>query len=196
MEEGPRQAQPLALAAGEGAAQLAHRGVVALGQAFNKLVHRGHPAGPGDFFVGGVQLGDAQVGPDAVMEQVYEGVVRRYPDFDVRNYGYTHLDTFVENNVSGVKVYTDENGVTKLTLVDDREEIDTFAYEYMTGRGYKIDDMAELLDAIRSRFPGFAMENYGYHTDYGFILSFSKFEIWENKGIKMKRTFKLSESGE
>lgn len=66
----------------------------------------------------------------------------------------------------------------------------------MTGRGYKIDDMAELLDAIRSRFPGFAMENYGYHTDYGFILSFSKFEIWENKGIKMKRTFKLSESGE
>lgn len=130
------------------------------------------------------------------MEQVYEGVVRRYPDFDVRNYGYTHLDTFVENNVSGVKVYTDENGVTKLTLVDDREEIDTFAYEYMTGRGYKIDDMAELLDAIRSRFPGFVMENYGYHTDYGFILSFSKFEIWENKGIKMKRTFKLSESGE
>lgn len=135
-------------------------------------------------------------GRDAVMEQVYEGVVRRYPDFDVRNYGYTHLDTFVENNVSGVKVYTDENGVTKLALVDDREEIDTFAYEYMTGRGYKIDDMAELLDAIRSRFPGFAMENYGYHTDYGFILSFSKFEIWENKGIKMKRTFKLSESGE
>ena len=124
-------------------------------------------------------------GRDAVMEQVYEGVVRRYPDFDVRNYGYTHLDTFVENNVSGVKVYTDENGVTKLTLVDDREEIDTFAYEYMTGRGYKIDDMAELLDAIRSRFPGFAMENYGYHTDYGFILSFSKFEIWENKGIKI-----------
>ena len=78
-------------------------------------------------------------GRDAVMEQVYEGVVRRYPDFDVRNYGYTHLDTFVENNVSGVKVYTDENGVTKLTLVDDREEIDTFAYEYMTCLLYTSD---------------------------------------------------------
>lgn len=135
-------------------------------------------------------------GRDADMEQVYDGVVRRYPDFDVRNYGYTHLDTFVENNVAGARVYIDEKGVTRLALIDDREEIDTFAYEYMTGRGYKIDDMAELFDAIRDRFPGFSMENYGYHTEYGFILSFSKFEIWENKGIKMKRTFKLSGSGE
>ena len=98
--------------------------------------------------------------------------------------------------MAGARVYIDEKGVTRLVLIDDREEIDTFAYEYMTGRGYKIDDMAELFDAIRDRFPGFAMENYGYHTEYGFILSFSKFEIWENKGIKMKRTFKLSGSGE
>jgi len=52
--------------------------------------------------------------------------------------------------------------------------------------------MAELIDALREKFPGFTMENYGYHTDYGFILSFSRFQIWENKGIKMKRSFKLS----
>lgn len=132
------------------------------------------------------------MGEDVKLEQVYKSLIRRYPDFDVRNYGYTHLSTFVKKNVSGVQVVNDDCGGSCIKIVDDRKNIDDFAYEYVAGRGYTIDDMAELIDALRERFPGFAMENYGYHTDYGFILSFSRFQIWENKGIKMKRSFKLS----
>ena len=132
------------------------------------------------------------MGEDVKLEQVYKSLIRRYPDFDVRNYGYTHLSTFVKKNVSGVQVVNDDCGGSCIKIVDDRKNIDDFAYEYVAGRGYTIDDMAELIDALRERFPGFAMENYGYHTDYGFILSFSRFQIWENNGIKMKRSFKLS----
>lgn len=132
------------------------------------------------------------MGEDVKLEQVYKSLIRRYPDFDVRNYGYTHLFTFVKKNVSGVQVVNDDCGGSCIKIVDDRKNIDDFAYEYVAGRGYTIDDMAELIDALREKFPGFAMENYGYHTDYGFILSFSRFQIWENKGIKMKRSFKLS----
>lgn len=132
------------------------------------------------------------IGEDVKLEQVYKSLIRRYPDFDVRNYGYTHLSTFVKKNVSGVQVVNDDCGGSCIKIVDDRKNIDDFAYEYVAGRGYIIDDMAELIDALREKFPGFAMENYGYHTDYGFILSFSRFQIWENKGIKMKRSFKLS----
>lgn len=132
------------------------------------------------------------MGEDVKLEQVYKSLIRRYPDFDVRNYGYTHLSTFVKKNVSGVQIVNDDCGGSCIKIVDDRKNIDDFAYEYVAGRGYTIDDMAELIDALRQRFPGFAMENYGYHTDYGFILSFSRFQIWENKGIKMKRSFKLS----
>lgn len=132
------------------------------------------------------------MGEDVKLEQVYKSLIRRYPDFDVRNYGYTHLSTFVKKNVSGVQIVNDDCGGSCIKIVDDRKNIDDFAYEYVAGRGYTIDDMAELIDALRERFPGFAMENYGYHTDYGFILSFSRFQIWENKGIKMKRSFKLS----
>ena len=132
------------------------------------------------------------MGEDVKLEQVYKSLIRRYPDFDVRNYGYTHLSTFVKKNVSGVQVVNDDCGGSCIKIVDDRKNIDDFAYEYVAGRGYTIDDMAELIDALREKFPVFAMENYGYHTDYGFILSFSRFQIWENKGIKMKRSFKLS----
>ena len=136
------------------------------------------------------------MGEDVNLEQVYKSLIRRYPDFDVRNYGYTHLSTFVKKNVSGVQIVNDDCGGSCIKIVDDRKNIDDFAYEYVAGRGYTIDDMAELIDALREKFPGFAMENYGYHTDYGFILRFSRFQIWENKGIKMKRSFKLSSRSE
>lgn len=136
------------------------------------------------------------MGANADMEQVYKSLIRKYPDFDVRNYGYTHLSTFVKKNVTGVEVTNGDRGDTYLKIVDDRKSIDEFAYEYVADRGYMIDDMAELIDALREKFPGFAMENYGYHTEYGFILSFSRFQIWENKGIKMKRSFKLSSKTE
>lgn len=132
------------------------------------------------------------MGMNIGMEQVYQSLIRRYPDFDVRNYGYTHLSTFVEKNVTGVEVVSDDSGETHIRIIDDRKCIDDFAYEYVAERGYTLDDMSELLTALQEEFPGFSMENYGYHTDYGFILSFSRFQIWENKGIKMKRSFKLS----
>lgn len=132
------------------------------------------------------------LGQDATLAQISDSIGRKHPDFDVRNYGYAHLAIFIKENVAGTDVYTDEDGISRVNIFNDRTDIDAFAYEYMTGRGYQIDDMAELLDALGERFPGFAMENYGYHTDYGFILSFPKFEIWENKGVKMKRSFRLS----
>ena len=106
------------------------------------------------------------MGENVKLEQVYKSLIRRYPDFDVRNYGYTHLSTFVKKNVSGVQVVNDDCGGSCIKIVDDRKNIDDFAYEYVAGRGYTIDDMAELIDALREKFPGFAMENYGYHTDF------------------------------
>jgi hypothetical protein len=133
-------------------------------------------------------------GVQAKAETVVEAVKRRYPDFDVRNYGYTHLDEFLRENVKDVSTFVNPEGELCLELIEKREEIEKFSYDYLSSRGYKVDDMAELISALEEEFEGFAIENYGYLTDYGFVLSFSKFEIWNNKGIKMKRSFKLAEN--
>lgn len=133
------------------------------------------------------------VGEDADEHAVYSELLRRCPDFDVRNYGCRYFDTFVRDRVSGVTVSrADGESRNVLRLIDDRGRLECFVYDYMAKRDYRIDDMKELLSAIAEEFPGFAMSNYGYHTDYGFILSFSKLEIDGYKGVKMKRTFKLS----
>lgn len=137
------------------------------------------------------------IGEEADEHAVYSELLRRCPDFDVRNYGCRYFDTFVRNRVSGVTVSrTDGETRNVLHLIDDRGRLESFVYDYMAKRNYRIDDMKELLSAIAEEFPGFAMSNYGYHTDYGFILSFSKLEIDGYKGVKMKRTFKLSENVE
>ena len=133
------------------------------------------------------------IGSEADASQVYEGIMRKYPDFDVRNYGYTHFATLVQQNVPGTIVQTDESDKLVIKVIDDRDVVEKFIYTYMTEKKYKIDDMAELFGALEAEFPGFAIENYGYHSDYGFILSFSKLSIYGNKGVQMKRTFKLSE---
>lgn len=132
------------------------------------------------------------IGSEADASQVYEGIIRKYPDFDVRNYGYTHFATLVQQNVPGTIVQTDDSGKLVIKVIDDRDTVEKFIYAYMTEKKYKIDDMTELLGALEAEFPGFTIENYGYHSDYGFVLSFSKLSIYGNKGVQMKRTFKLS----
>ena len=92
-------------------------------------------------------------------------------------------------------IYTEVVAGEKCTaaVVGMDDVVEKFIYTYMTEKKYKIDDMTELFGALEAEFPGFAIENYGYHSDYGFILSFSKLSIYGNKGVQMKRTFKLSE---
>ena len=69
MEEGPRQAQALAFPAREGIPQLAHGGIIALGQAHDEVVNRRLAAGLLDLGIGGVPFGDAQIAADGIVEE-------------------------------------------------------------------------------------------------------------------------------
>ena len=66
VQERPRHADALPLAAGKGAAQLAHGGVVALGQAADKVIQRGLFAGSLHLFLRGIALCDADVVADGI----------------------------------------------------------------------------------------------------------------------------------
>lgn len=74
---------------------------------------------------------------------------------------------------------------------ENREQVERFITAYLSERENKVEDMTELLDALAEHFAHFDIRNYGYTTDIAFILSFPKLEIYENKGVKLKRTFQL-----
>ena len=70
MQKCPRHADALPLAAGKGAAQLAHRGVVALGQAADKVIQRSLFAGGFHFFLRSIALCNADVVADGIRKQL------------------------------------------------------------------------------------------------------------------------------
>jgi hypothetical protein len=123
-------------------------------------------------------------------ENLSRELLRRYHEFDIANYGYSYFETFVEEVMDGI--YTEmENGSLVLRKTDDRNTVEQFIYTYLAARENKIEDMDELLKALEEEFKGFNIKNYGYGTDIGFILSFPKLEIYNNKGVKLRQTFKL-----
>ena len=76
-------------------------------------------------------------------------------------------------------------------MIDDRENVEHFITAYLSERNNKIDDMQELFDALSEEFERFDTRNYGYASDIAFLLSFPKLEIYNNKGVKLKQSFKL-----
>lgn len=117
---------------------------------------------------------------------LYQALCTRYHEFDVRNYGFTSLEALIHAHVSGV---TAEKGQIK--LVDNKERVESFIYSYLGQRDNKIEDMDELEAALKAEFPDFDTKNYGYRLFMAFLLSFPKLEIYNNKGVKLKQSFKL-----
>ncbi len=123
-------------------------------------------------------------------EQIYDRLLAGFHEFDIANYGYTHFEAFVSSLIEQI-VLKQENGKLTVHLADNRDDIESYMVKYLTARENKIDDMQILLDALAEEFEHFDIKNYGYTSDIAFILSFPKFEIFDNKGVKLKQTFKL-----
>ena len=70
VEERSGQTQPLPLSAGQAVAQLGNLRIIALGQACDKIMDGGLFAGHDNLLVGGIQLGQAQIIADGIVEQV------------------------------------------------------------------------------------------------------------------------------
>lgn len=70
MEKRPGKANPAAALRRTGCRQFAHRRVIPPGQRHDKVMNGRLFAGGNDLGIGGIQLGNAQIIPNAVMEQV------------------------------------------------------------------------------------------------------------------------------
>lgn len=123
-------------------------------------------------------------------EDIVGGLQNLHPEFDVRNYGYNSIYEMIKVNMPDINIIK-ENGKMIIEQVDNRDDIEGYIVKYLSARENKIEDMAELLDALAAEFEHFNIRNYGYTSDIAFILSFPKLEIYENKGVKLKQSFKL-----
>lgn len=103
---------------------------------------------------------------------------KKYSDFDVRNYGYNSLSTFIEEIES-----FDLKKVNNTVIVGLKEDnsikkkVTDFAIECVQKAGNKGLELGALGQKIHSKYPNFNVKEYGYSTLSKFIYGIKLLKI-------------------
>ena len=120
-------------------------------------------------------------GKNTTLSEIGSILQKKFSEFDVRNYGYSKLSTFLEsmNDIEVLK--TGHNYLVKERQnTVSRQQIEKCIIDLICSNGGHIDNLSIIHDALRSRFPGFDVKQYGYSRISSFINSFKKFKITNN----------------
>lgn len=106
---------------------------------------------------------------------------KKFSDFDVRNFGYSKLSTFLENldNFEVIKkgntyfVQDKKTGISK-------KEIEERIVRQIQENGGKVENLSLIYEELKRAYPDFNIKQYGFSRFSSFIRSFSIFKIEEN----------------
>lgn len=124
-------------------------------------------------------------------------LVNMYPDFDVRNYGYSLLSKFVED--AGLFLLEKKQNVITLSLKDNeqsQEEIRNYVREIIHKAGSKGIGISELSNLVYSKYANFNVKDFGYSQFLKFVQGIDHVEVYQDKNdrkrAKKKQTAKKS----
>lgn len=108
---------------------------------------------------------------------------KRFSDFDVRNYGYSKLSTFLESlNNSEFQLVKLHGGyfVQEKSVSISKDEIEKELVRIIRDGGGRVDNLSIVHDELKKAFPTFDVKQYGFSRISSFIRSFGKFKIKDN----------------
>lgn len=97
---------------------------------------------------------------------------KKYPDFDVRSFGYSYLSTFIED-MPRFELIREESTVT-VTLVDPKSKKDRvaqFIVDQLRAREDHSLTMNELSNLVYENIPDFKLKDLGYSQFYKLVAS-------------------------
>lgn len=115
-------------------------------------------------------------GKSTGLGEIGSQLVKMYSDFDIRNYGYKSLTTFLEDMeefevVKSGAATTIRIRVTKVS----KQEIEEYIISELIGK--KPVDLGLLGQKVHERYKQFKVQDYGYTKFERFISSMNKFEV-------------------
>ncbi len=108
-------------------------------------------------------------------------LVKKYPDFDPRNYGYSLLSKFIDE-LPNIKLKK-QNSTILVELEEDamkRTEIDQYVIILVKKAGKNGIDLGLLGKEIREEYEYFNQKDYGYSTFSKYIQSIEEIKIKKN----------------
>lgn len=110
--------------------------------------------------------------------EVGSRLVKLYPDFDVRRYGYSLLSKFLET-LPKLRLIKEDTKVS-VALYEDKsrkERIEEYILQQIESSGRHGISLSSLGNRIRMRFGDFKVRDYGFSQFKQYIQSFSEVEL-------------------
>ena len=112
---------------------------------------------------------------------------KRYSDFDVRNYGYSSLSTFIDETAGfDVKKKDGTMFVSIHTDKNTKKKVKEFTLDVVAESGTKGIELGLLGQKIHAQFPDFNVKEYGYSTLYKFICGIKDLKVENDSSNHIK----------
>ena len=123
-----------------------------------------------------------------ILARVGNFLTKRFSDFDVRNYGYSKLSTFLESlNNSDFQVVKLHGGyfVQEKSASTSKADIEKEIIRLIQNNKGHVDNLSIIHEELKKKFPDFDVKQYGFSRISSFIRSFGTFRsriIWYSCG--------------
>lgn len=106
-----------------------------------------------------------------------------YPDFDVRNYEYSKLTTFLKEQCKSVCLNVHKNHIS-LTLQDSTDDVETIVRNYLRANGGS-ESLSRISNEIYRYYPNFNVKNLGYSKFSTYIASLENIELVDQNDVRL-----------
>ena len=126
---------------------------------------------------------------ETTLGEIGTRLLKRYPDFDVRSYGYSLLSKFLEE-FDHFRLIKDGNIVTVSLRedIDMKEQLDHYVTALVKNTGKKGLDLSDLANKIYAEYENFKVQDFGYNRFSSYVRSIPGMQL-ENKNNITKVTF-------
>ena len=126
-------------------------------------------------------------GKNVELASVGNRLVNMYPDFDVRNYGYSLLSRFLQE--SGLFLLDKRDNVITISLKENeqsKEEIRTYVMEIIHKAGSKGIGINELSNRVHGRYSHFNVNDFGYSQFSKFVQGMEGVQVYADKNDRKR----------
>lgn len=125
-------------------------------------------------------------GRETGLGEIGSALVKKYSDFDVRNYGYSSLSRFIED-LDNFELRRNHTSISVI-LKNDAKEIEDFMVETVKKAGITGIEIGQLAQKVHDHFPNFKVKKLGYATFQKLVQSIRKLQV-EKVGKNQKNIY-------
>lgn len=121
-------------------------------------------------------------GKDTGLGEIGSRLVRKYTDFDVRNYGYTLLSKFLEDMK---KFKLTKNNSTIIVTINENKSNNRDIIEFIKNivKVKQRMSLSALSNEVHEKYKKFSVKNYGYSTFSKFVQSIEGLDVSKDKKV-------------